>query len=133
MFPWAGGLLPSFVLGFFLAMLLVRFLRLCNRYLVHIVYIIIVFVYIYIYIFCILGFLGFAVIVILILFGISPGQGSACVFWVLFLVHFCSFPQAGGLFVSFWFLFVFCFCIFFFSPGRGLLVSLLFMVRFTLM
>ena len=64
------------------------------------------------YIFYILGFPGFAVVVILILFGVSPGRGSACVLWVLFLFHFCSFPQAGGLLVSFGFCLCFTFVVF---------------------
>ena len=53
----------------------------------------------------------------LVLFGISPGWGSACVFWVLFLGYFCGFPQARGLFVSF--LVFVCVLLLQFFPGRG--------------
>ena len=110
------------MLGFFLAMLLVRFLRLCNRYLVHIVYIIIVFVCIYIYILysgfswvsCYYGFdfiwdfprPGVCLCLLGFVFGsllqFSPGRGSVCVFWFLFVFCFLQFfPGQGTACISF--------------------------------
>ena len=63
-------------------------------------------------IFYFLGFPGFVVIVILVLFGVFPGRGSACILWVLFMFRFFGFPQAGGLFVSFGFCLCFTFVVF---------------------
>ena len=83
-------------------MLLVRFLRLCNRYLVHIVYIIIVFVCVYIYIYIVFWvFLGFLLL------------------WFWF---YLGSPRAGGLLVSFGFCLWFTFAVF---PRLGVCLCLL--------
>ena len=90
--------------SFLLAMLLARFLCLCNRYLVHIVYVIIVFVCVCMYIH-ILGFL------------------------LLWFWFYLGSPWAGGLLVSFGFCLWFIFAVFH-RPGVCLCLWCLFMFCF---